>query len=135
MSSTSGWIGVDLDGTLAVYNGWVGTEHIGPPVKPMIDRVKRWIAEGQTVKIFTARMHGHGAPLVGGGTCDVITPIQDWCEKHIGTRLEVTNIKDFGMITLYDDRCVQVIPNQGILVQQAHHLLTSSRTVKQTKQT
>lgn len=25
----SGWIGVDLDGTLAGYDGWVGPEHIG----------------------------------------------------------------------------------------------------------
>lgn len=27
-----GWIGVDLDGTLAEYHGWKGVDHIGPPV-------------------------------------------------------------------------------------------------------
>lgn len=26
-----GWIGVDLDGTLAEYHGWKGAEHIGQP--------------------------------------------------------------------------------------------------------
>lgn len=38
-----GWIGVDLDGTLAVYKGWNGPEHIGEPIPIMIDRVKLWI--------------------------------------------------------------------------------------------
>jgi len=65
------------------------------------------------VKIFTARMHGHGAPLLGGGVEDVETPIREWCRKHIGQELEVTNVKDFGMVELLDDRCVQVIANVG----------------------
>jgi hypothetical protein len=32
--STGGWIGVDLDGTLAHYDGWKGIDHIGEPIKP-----------------------------------------------------------------------------------------------------
>ena len=36
----SGWIGVDLDGTLAEYHGWKGSEHIGPPIPLMVERVK-----------------------------------------------------------------------------------------------
>ena len=28
----SGWIGVDLDGTLARYDGWRGIDHIGEPM-------------------------------------------------------------------------------------------------------
>lgn len=114
----SGWIGVDLDGTLAHYDGWKGMPHIGSPVPEMLARVKRWVAEGQTVKIFTARMQGHGAIIIGGGVEDVVTTVQDWCEKHGLPRLEVTNVKDFGMTCLYDDRCVQVIPNTGKLVGQ-----------------
>lgn len=30
-----GWIGVDLDGTLAEYTGWKGVEHIGEPITPI----------------------------------------------------------------------------------------------------
>lgn len=109
----SGWIGVDLDGTLAHYNKWVSVDHIGEPIQPMVSRVQKWLSQGKKVKIFTARVHGHGAPIVGGGTEDAITPIQNWCEKHIGQVLEITNIKDFGMIELWDDRSIQVEKNTG----------------------
>lgn len=115
-NENTAWIGVDLDGTLAHYEGWNGVNHIGEPIAPMVDRVKKWLAAGKTVKIFTARMHGHGMAVDGGGVADVKTPIQDWCEKHIGKRLEVTNEKDFGMMELWDDRCVQVESNTGIPV-------------------
>jgi hypothetical protein len=51
------WIGVDLDGTLAKQNDnkSYDPEHIGEPVKPMMDRVKAWVKAGKKVKIFTAR--------------------------------------------------------------------------------
>ena len=52
-----GWIGVDLDGTLAEYDGWVGPQHIGKPVPLMVDRVKRMLDYGEDVRIFTARVH------------------------------------------------------------------------------
>lgn len=99
----SGWIGVDLDGTLAFYDGWKGPEHIGEPVGAMLFRVKKWIAEGREVRIFTAR------------ACvpEQIPAVEAWCEKHVGVRLRVTNQKDFGMVELWDDRCVQVQPNTG----------------------
>ena len=32
--------------------------------------------------------------------------IKRWCKQHIGRELEVTNVKDFGMIELWDDRAV-----------------------------
>lgn len=104
---------MDLDGTLAHYEGWKGVNHIGEPISPMVHRVKAWLNEGKTVKIFTARMHGHGAPIIGGGTEDVKTPIEEWCLKHIGQVLEITNVKDFGMIELWDDRAIQVVTNSG----------------------
>ena len=99
----NGWIGVDLDGTLAHYDGWKGPSHIGTPVPAMLERVHRWLAEGQTVKIFTARC------------CvpDQIPPIAAWLEQHGLSGLSITNVKDFGMIELWDDRCVRVIPNTG----------------------
>lgn len=109
----SGWIGVDLDGTLAHYDGWKGARHIGKPVGMMLSRVKQWLAEGKTVKIFTARVAGHGQTLLNGEKVDAIGPIKAWCKEHIGTELEVTNVKDFGMVELWDDRAVQVEHNTG----------------------
>ena len=51
-----GWIGVDLDGTLAEYNGWQGPANIGAPIPAMVERVKAWLEEGRDVRIFTARV-------------------------------------------------------------------------------
>lgn len=39
--------------------------------------------------------------------------IESWCVEHIGHKLPITNVKDYGMIELWDDRAVQVIPNTG----------------------
>jgi len=103
----SGWIGVDLDGTLAHYDEWRGIEHIGDLVEAMRIRVLRWCADGVEVKIFTARVHPEDTRE------EVIGYIHAWLEKHGMPKLEVTNVKDFGMIELWDDRCVQVIPNLG----------------------
>lgn len=108
----SGWIGVDLDGTLAQYGGWVDELHIGEPVPAMAFRVRNWLADGRTVKIFTARVSGNQGKAVEG--VDVIRKaIQDWTEKHFSVRLEVVCEKDYGMVELWDDRAVQVVPNTG----------------------
>jgi hypothetical protein len=98
-----GWIGVDLDGTLAQYGGWKGPEHIGEPIPAMMARVNQWLAEGKQVKIFTAR------------ACipEQVQPIRDWLKKHGLPELEITNVKDFSMIELWDDRCVHVKINTG----------------------
>ena len=99
------WIGVDLDGTLAEYDKYDGA-NIGKPIPLMLIRVKKWIAEGQKVKIFTARVahdeDGEHQKAIGR-----------WCKKHIGRKLEVTCVKDFGMTELWDDRAVQVQKNTG----------------------
>lgn len=107
----SAWIGVDLDGTLAMYTGWKGELHIGEPIPEMVQKVKRFIREGTQVKIFTARVGRQGKVVASKE--EIVTCIQDWCFEHIGYRLEVTNEKDFSMITLYDDRCHQIITNTG----------------------
>ena len=38
--SHKGWIGADLDGTLAEYHGWSADGSIGNPVPDMVERVK-----------------------------------------------------------------------------------------------
>lgn len=101
----NGWIGVDLDGTLATYDGWRGEMHIGAPVPRMVRRVKRWLAEGRVVKIFTARAFCASEPALRN--------IEAWCEEHIGVILPITCMKDHGMVELWDDCCVQVMTNTG----------------------
>lgn len=103
MEMDRGWIAVDLDGTLARYEGWVSANHIGDPVPEMLERVKAWLAGGRRVKIFTARAMERSA----------IPPIHRWLERHGLPALEVTNVKDYDMIELWDDRCVRIVKNTG----------------------
>lgn len=117
MSNQKGWIGVDLDGTLAEYDGWQGVGHIGAPIQAMMDRVKTWLEEGRDVRIFTARAYRMLYPV---GTPEhteslhVVQTIRVWLQNHGLPALPVTCFKDFGMVELWDDRCVQVIPNTGM---------------------
>lgn len=103
MSAHEGWIGVDLDGTLAHYDRWRGIEHVGEPVPAMMARVKRWIAEGREVRIFTARCHEPEA----------VPHVEAWLIANGLPPLQVTNVKDFAMDELWDDRAVQVEFNTG----------------------
>ncbi len=106
----SGWHGVDLDGTLAEYHGWKGVDHIGPPVPAMVERVRAWLEAGEGVKVVTARVCG---PQDGYSVAAIGAMIRAWTREHVGVPLEVTCSKDFQMIDLWDDRCVQVEPNTG----------------------
>lgn len=101
------WVGFDLDGTLAEYDGWHGIAHIGAPVPKMIARAKALLERGVEIRIFTARVSREDERE------EATRHIQDWTEKHLGVRLEVTNKKDFGMIAAYDDRAIAIAPNSG----------------------
>jgi len=100
-----GWIGIDLDGTLARDDNrpW---PTIGEPIPAMMERLKRYLADGYEVRIMTAR----------ADKPHLISPIKEWLEKHGIGNLKITNQKDMDMIVLFDDRAVQVIPNTGKLV-------------------
>lgn len=106
------WIGVDLDGTLAEYHGWVGPTDIGVPIPKMVARVKGWLAEDKQVKILTARVATRSSRSADERDTIVIA-IWGWCKKHIGQILPVVAEKDTFMVELWDDRCKQVIPNTG----------------------
>lgn len=113
---SEGWIGIDLDGTLAEYLGWQGMGHIGEPIAPMVERVKAWLAEGKDVRIFTARVCSSQSQE----DLDVfLREYTRWCFQVFGRQLPVTSEKDWKMIKLWDDRCVQIMPNIGIMVQDA----------------
>lgn len=109
-----GWIAVDLDGTLATYDKFMGLHVIGEPIPLMVERVKRWLAAGKDVRIFTARVSQSLWRPRPEDVYRTVIAIEDWCEKHIGERLPVTCIKDAEMDELWDDRAVQVIKNTGV---------------------
>lgn len=99
-----GWIGVDLDGTLAHSGPTQDPLGIGEPVPLMLMRVQHWLRTGRTVKIFTARAND---PVE-------LCKIHTWCSRHGLPALPVTNTKDSSMLALWDDRAVGVVSNLGI---------------------
>ena len=121
----------DLDGTLAVYDKWKGIDHIGEPVKPMVDLIKKMHDEGKVVKILTARIAprkledgtvGESYITVPDGEGGVTRTyahqfINDWCHFNLGFIPEIVYQKDHLMLELYDDRVKQVVPNEGLLVE------------------
>lgn len=104
--SNDGWIGVDLDGTLAEYDQYKGTDSIGKPIPAMLARVKEWLADGREVRIVTAR----------AGDPRQVPYINVWLEKHVGQVLTVTDRKDFDMEVLWDDRAITVERNTGKII-------------------
>jgi len=112
------WIGVDLDGTLAHYEYGIRQHHVGEPIWPMVERVKIWLEKGIKVKIFTARWS--------------VLAQRDYNRQEIMEffaraglpELEITCIKDYHMIELWDDRAVTVEANTGQqLSPSSRHLL------------
>ena len=139
-----GWYGFDLDGTLARYDGWKGIDHIGDPVGPMVDLIRKMHDEGKVVKILTARVAPRSNveirpnpyptdqavyEAVGRDNEERYSDIyrapkwtarefvSDWCLRNLGFLPEITHEKDHLMLELYDDRVKQVVPNEGLLVE------------------
>lgn len=114
--STRGWIGIDLDSTLAHYAAGQWPQ-IGLPVQPMLDFVKDLIDNGHDVRIMTARVGGlfkpDADPYERQDAREQKARVEEWCEKHIGKKLVVTAVKDYDMALLYDDRAVTVEANTG----------------------
>ena len=126
-----GWYGFDLDGTLAKYDKWEGIGHIGEPVKPMVDLIRKMHDDGKVVKILTARIAPHKLEDGTVGESYITVPdgeggvtrtyahqfINDWCHFNLGFIPEIVYQKDHLMLELYDDRVKQVVPNEGVLVE------------------
>ncbi len=100
--SGRGWIGVDFDGTLATYSSGQYPA-LGDPIPLMVERVRRWLAQGIEVRILTARAADRRS----------VPAVRAWCLTHLGRDLEVTDRKDFDMIELWDDRAIGVLCNTG----------------------
>jgi hypothetical protein len=111
-----GWIGVDLDQTLAIYESGdikkYGVEHIGQPIPAMLERVKTWIENGQEVRIFTARVARYKGQTPHE-YFKINLAIKKWCLEHVGHILPLTCSKDFHCLEIWDDRAIQVVANTG----------------------
>ena len=101
-----GWIAVDLDGTLARYDGFKGLDHIGDPIPLMVNRVRRWLERGKEVRIMTARASDDSIAASRA-------PVERWLKEHIGRVLPITCVKDRHMDEIWDDRAIQIIKNTG----------------------
>lgn len=107
LNKRDGWIGFDLDGTLAEYHGWKDGE-IGKPVLNIVNRWNLHRKQGFECRIFTARVSGEDAE-------EQRKLIQEWALLNLKEVPVITHEKDFKMICLYDDRAIAVKPNSGQL--------------------
>jgi ABC-type Zn uptake system ZnuABC Zn-binding protein ZnuA len=96
-------IAVDLDGTLAKYNGWKGIENIGKPIPEMVKKIKKEIEKGNKVTIFTARATNDKA----------IKFIKKWLKENDLPDLDITNIKKTNFDEFWDDKAVAIEKNTG----------------------
>lgn len=99
-------IAVDLDGTLAHYDGWIGADYIGPPILSMKNKVMEWIEQGEEVVIFTAR----------ASSMEEILYVREWLQEHNFPNLEITNVKMKKFKVIYDDRAYRVERNTGTIL-------------------
>ena len=90
---TQGWIGIDIDGTLAHYDGWRGPDHFGAVIEPMRVRLEQWRQSGVEVRIFTAR------------ACDpaLVPSIQRWLDSLELGDIAITHRKDYHLLQVWDE--------------------------------
>lgn len=102
-------IALDLDGTLAEYNGWVNIDNIGPPIPKMWDLFIKWTSDPNvSVSIFTAR----------AGTSGADEAIRNWLIRHgldntTSEDIDITNVKHKCFTEYWDDRAIAVQRNSG----------------------
>lgn len=132
-----------MDGTASAYCGGGGYpwNQFGPPIEPMMARIRGWIAARQEVRIVTARVfpyiHGENEDvlnrvhqcLVTGEyftVGDMVRCVQAYFCTHVDAMLPVTCAKDYQMIQLWDDRAIQVVPNTGRTLSEEHEAVLSA---------
>jgi hypothetical protein len=116
-SPTKGpWIGVALDGTLFEYADDKPITEIGPPIAPMVERVKAWLDKGERVKIVTHRPQLFGAdnPQNPFGAAMAMCQIIGKAVAEAGLPpLEVTNTIDHECKQVWADWARRVPFNSG----------------------
>jgi hypothetical protein len=104
---------VDLDRTLAFFDEWKGATNIGEPIPAMLQKVKEWLAKGDEVVIFTARICPDGRYTKKEEVEPAIKAVKEWCVRHVGEELDVTCQKGVCDV-IFDDRCEHIDINTGL---------------------
>lgn len=103
-------IAVDLDGTLAHYDGWRGVDKIGHVIPEVLNAIKMAQADEAEVWLFTARVSDPADAYTAG------MYIKKWLAENNISVNGVTAVKHKFFTEFWDDRALQVIKNQGIFV-------------------
>jgi hypothetical protein len=101
--SLPGWVGVELDGTLAHYETGQDKFHIGAPVAKMFKRVQQWLMLDVDVRLFTAR----------AADTAMLPLMQAWLKEQGLEKIKMTCEKDFMMSQFWDHRGIHVVSNTG----------------------
>lgn len=98
-----GWVGVELDGTLAHYEPNQDALAIGAPVEKMLKRVRQWLMLDVNVRLFTAR----------AADATMLPVMEAWLREHDLQKMKITCEKDFMMSQFWDDCGIHVVTNTG----------------------
>lgn len=92
-------VAVDLDGTIAEYDGWQGEDVIGDAFPGAVHFLTALKTSGFDVVVFSAR----------AGTELGVNAIWAWLNKHGVANLvdEVTNVKQYRFAVMVDDRAIR----------------------------
>lgn len=99
-----GWIGFDLDNTLATDTPFRRDDSlIGYPKDGMVKVARELIENGEDVRIFTARAY----------KMDTLTKIaiENWCLIHLGKILPIQAHKDHDLLYFFDDKAQPLGPH------------------------
>ncbi len=103
-------IAVDLDGTLAYYDGWRGVDKIGHVIPEVLNALRMAQAEGAETWLFTARVSDPADAYTAG------MYIKKWLAENNISVNGVTAVKHKFFSEFWDDRAIQVIKNTGEFV-------------------
>lgn len=106
-----------MDGTLAEYHSNGDISKIGKPIEKMIVLLRYYLSRGFICKIFTTR----------ASVLEHIPTIKQWLSDNNLPILEITNIKTFSCILIFDDRAVQVEENTGRILGNPNLILNQSK--------
>jgi len=109
----TGWVGVELDGTLAHYEARQDVSIIGIPVEKMRARVQQWLMVDIDVRLFTGR----------AADPKMIPVMEAWLKEHGLEKLKITCEKDFMMSQFWDDRGIHVARNSGEVIATLNSLM------------
>lgn len=110
---------VDFDKTLAYYESKWKARKVGPAIPEMVDQVKKWLAQGDKVTIFTARISQLYDPDEAriNDVAAQIDMIRTFCKENGLPELPITAVKKKEFTHFYDDKAFHVIPNKGRIIE------------------